>query len=68
MTTIFTTNHLHALLHLRAWIDHLKVIEQSVLTKREREVVRESLKRAYEWAESLLPPDLLEACLSRARQ
>ncbi len=64
MVTIITTRHIHALLRLKVLIGRLKVMEQSTLTPREREVVQESLQRAYEWAESLLPPDLLEACPS----
>jgi hypothetical protein len=68
MVTIITTGHVHALLHLKTLIDRLKVMEQSTLTLREREVVQESLQRAYEWAESLLLPDLLQSCLSREGQ
>jgi hypothetical protein len=65
MVTIITTRHVYALFHLKALIGHLKAMEQSASTAREREVVQESLQRAYEWAESLLPPDLLQACFSK---
>jgi hypothetical protein len=68
MEMIITARHVYPLLRLKVLIDRLKAMDQRTLTRREREVVQESLERMYEWAESLLPPDLLEACLSREGQ
>jgi hypothetical protein len=68
MTTSITTRHIHVLLHLNTLIGHLKAMEQSTFTAREREVVQESLQWAYEWAESMLPPDLLQVCRSGEEQ
>lgn len=48
------------LLHLKVRIDCLKAIEQPSLTDREREVLHESLERAYERAEFLLTPELMQ--------
>ncbi len=68
MAMSITTRHMYTLLHLKALIDHLKTMEQNTFTRREREVVQESLQRAYEWAESLLPPDLLRSYLLKEQQ
>jgi len=56
--------HLHALLHLKVRIEQLKARERGTLTGWERDVVRESLDQAYDLAESLLTPQLMQALAS----
>jgi hypothetical protein len=51
---------IQTLLHLKVRIDRLKAIEQLSLTNREHEVLHESLERAYERAEFLLTPELMQ--------
>jgi hypothetical protein len=51
---ITTTTSLYALLHLKVVIARLKAIEQQgTLTTRGREVVREQLGHAYDWADAM---------------
>jgi hypothetical protein len=54
-------DRIQALLHLKARIRRLKAIEQDTLTNREREVLCESLERAYDRAAFLLTPELMQA-------
>jgi hypothetical protein len=55
------TSHLHALLHVKRVIEHLKAMrEQERLTDQEREALRESLERAYDRAEALLTPEVMQ--------
>ncbi len=55
---------LHALLHVRRVIEQVKAMEQLTLTPWERDVVRESLERAYDRAESLLTPQVIQVLVS----
>jgi hypothetical protein len=59
---------IQTLLQVKTVIDHLKAIEQDILTPREREVWQESLERAYEQAASLLPLELLKGEAGKARR
>ena len=56
-----STPHLHALLHVKRMIEQMKAMEQMTLTDREREVIGESLQRAYDRAECLLTPQVMQA-------
>jgi hypothetical protein len=57
---IFQWKCIQTLLHLKVRIDCLKAMKQLSLTNREREVLHESLERAYERAEFLLTPELMQ--------
>ena len=56
-----STTHLHALLHVKRMIEQMKAMERLPLTDREREVLGESLQRAYDRAECLLTPQVMQA-------
>ena len=57
-----STPHLHALLHVKKVIEQMKAMKQQMpLTQREREVLCESLERAYDRAEYLLTPQVIQA-------
>jgi hypothetical protein len=56
-----STPHLRALLHVKRRIEQMKAMERLPLTDREREVLRESLQRAYDRAECLLTPQVMQA-------
>jgi len=60
--------HLHALLHLKRVIEQVQALEQLPLTDRERDVVRESLERAYDRAEFLLTPEIMQALTDKAME
>jgi hypothetical protein len=53
--------HLHTLLHVKKVIEQMKAMEQMPLTQREREVLDESLERAYDRAEFLLTAQVMQA-------
>ena len=55
-----STTHLHALLHVKRMIEQMKAMERLPLTDREREVLGESLERAYDRAECLLTPQVMQ--------
>ena len=59
-----STPHLHALLHVKRMIEQMKAMERLPLTDREREVVGESLQRAYDRAECLLTPQVMQVLAS----
>ncbi len=56
-----SVTHLHALLHVKKVIEYMKAMERLNLTNREREVVRESLERAYDRVEFLLTSQVMQA-------
>jgi hypothetical protein len=59
---IISTAHLHALLHVKRMIEQMKAMKQRLpLTDREREVLCESLERAYDRAAFLLTPQVMQA-------
>jgi hypothetical protein len=54
--------HLHALLQVKGVIEQMKAMEEHLpLTDREREVLYESLERAYDRAAFLLTPQVMQA-------
>jgi hypothetical protein len=56
-----STPHLHALLHVKKVIGQMKAMKKQMpLTQREREVLCESLERAYDRAECLLTPQVMQ--------
>ena len=55
-----STPHLHALLHVKKVIEQMKAMKQMPRTQREREVLCESLERAYDRAECLLTPQVMQ--------
>jgi len=61
-----SATHLHALLHMKWVIEQLKAMEHLPLTLREREVLQESLERAYDRAEALLTPEVMQILSSEA--
>jgi len=55
-------SHLHALLYVKRVIEQMKAMQQMLsLTDREREVLCESLERAYDRVEALLTPQIMQA-------
>jgi hypothetical protein len=52
------------LLSLKARIEHVKAMKRTRRTDREREVLQESLQRAYDRAECLLTPERMQALAS----
>jgi hypothetical protein len=56
-----STTHLHALLHVKKMIEQIKAMKRLPLTDREREVLGESLERAYDRAAFLLTPQVMQA-------